>query len=170
MEISKTYYKFLVGFLGIILVAVISYLIWNEYFSAAARLSRQLQKQYEQALQYQQDYEETMRKDTYGGKTPEETLKLFIEALKKEDVELASKYFLLDENLSREKWINFLKQLKERGYLLRLADDITKEAKPVGSLYNGNFQFKLYNNDGTTGLLIDMQFNRYSQVWKIESL
>jgi len=36
-----------------------------------------------------------MSEDTYGGKTPEETLNLFIEALKKEDLELASKYFVL---------------------------------------------------------------------------
>ena len=40
-------------------------------------------------------YEELMRQDTYGGKTPEETLKLFVEALKKEDIELAAKYFSL---------------------------------------------------------------------------
>ena len=36
-------------------------------------------------------YEKTMTEDTYGGKTPEETLVMFIDALEKNDMELASK-------------------------------------------------------------------------------
>jgi PhoPQ-activated pathogenicity-related protein len=39
------------------------------------------------------DYEEAM-KDTYGGKTPQETLSLYISAIEKGDYELASKYFI----------------------------------------------------------------------------
>lgn len=39
------------------------------------------------------DYEEAM-KDTYGGKTPQETLSLYISAVEKGDYELASKYFI----------------------------------------------------------------------------
>jgi len=35
--------------------------------------------------------------DTYGGATPEETYDMFIEALKDGDVELASKYFILEK-------------------------------------------------------------------------
>ncbi|OHA07435.1 MAG: hypothetical protein A2934_05600 [Candidatus Sungbacteria bacterium RIFCSPLOWO2_01_FULL_47_10] len=48
--------------------------------------------------------------DTYGGETPEETLELFISALEKGDVELASKYFVLD------------KQEEIHGYLAELRD------------------------------------------------
>lgn len=40
------------------------------------------------------------RADTYGGTTPEETLRLFIEALEKKDYILASKYFLVEERAS----------------------------------------------------------------------
>lgn len=36
------------------------------------------------------------KNDTYGGKTPEETYNLFVEALKKQDVNLAVKYIILD--------------------------------------------------------------------------
>lgn len=36
------------------------------------------------------------KNDTYGGKTPEETYNLFVDALKKQDVDLAVKYFILD--------------------------------------------------------------------------
>lgn len=40
--------------------------------------------------------EEVYRRDTHGGTTPEETLDLFIEALRQNDVELASKYYTLE--------------------------------------------------------------------------
>jgi hypothetical protein len=36
-------------------------------------------------------------RDTYGGKTPEETWGMYIDALKKGDVELASKYYQVDQ-------------------------------------------------------------------------
>src|SRR3989338_5338672 len=35
------------------------------------------------------------RNDKIGGQTPEETFDMFIAALKKEDIELASKYFVI---------------------------------------------------------------------------
>lgn len=44
---------------------------------------------------------EAEKNDFYGGDTPEETIDLFIEALKKEDYDLAVKYFAIEE---QEKW------------------------------------------------------------------
>jgi len=45
--------------------------------------------------------EKKYEEDTYGGKTPEETLALFIAALKKGDTDLAAKYFVVDK---QEEW------------------------------------------------------------------
>ena len=68
---------------------------------------------------------EAMMKDAYGGKTPQETLRLYIQAIEKEDYELASRYFVRekqDENLksfkgatqeNAEKYIVILKNLKD---------------------------------------------------------
>lgn len=42
----------------------------------------------------QLDYELAMA-DTYGGKTPQETLEMYISAVEKGDYELASKYFVI---------------------------------------------------------------------------
>lgn len=68
---------------------------------------------------------EAMMKDTYGGKTPQETLQLYIQAIEKGDYELASEYFVRekqDENLNSfkgatqenaKKYIGILKNLKE---------------------------------------------------------
>lgn len=51
----------------------------------------------DRALQEMKEWEAKYENDTYGGKTPEETLALFVDALKKGDIELASKYFVVDE-------------------------------------------------------------------------
>jgi len=42
----------------------------------------------------EQELYQKMMADTYGGKTPQETLELFIAAVEKGDYELASKYFV----------------------------------------------------------------------------
>ena len=62
--------------------------------------------QYRHSSQYQaQKYIDEMtrkyQEDTYGGSTPEETLQLFIDALKKGDTDLAAKYFVVDK---QEEW------------------------------------------------------------------
>src|SRR3989344_4434656 len=50
-----------------------------------------------QAREYMEALEKAYREDQYGGNTPEETLQLFIDALKKGDTDLAAKYFIIDE-------------------------------------------------------------------------
>ena len=52
-------------------------------------------------IAYEKEYikymEELEKKDNYGGETPEETLELYIKALENKDFELASKYFVLED-------------------------------------------------------------------------
>jgi hypothetical protein len=48
--------------------------------------------------------------DTYGGDTPEETLRLFIDALKRGDTDLASKYFVVDEWEKQRQLLDDLKK------------------------------------------------------------
>ena len=110
-----------------------------------------------------------MTADTYGGKTPQETLDMFVDALKKGDVELASKYFLLDENLSREKWANLLVVNKDKNLLQVMADDLLT-AEFYKSPSENKQQFIIYNKDRTDSLIINLVLNKFSQFWKIESL
>ncbi len=56
--------------------------------------------------------EEKYKNDTFGGKTPLETYQMFLEALKKEDIELAVKYFPID---LQEKYLNLFKEIKKMG-------------------------------------------------------
>ena len=64
--------------------------------------------------------------DTYGGKTPEETYDMFIDALKKGDVELASKYFVVE---SQDNWLTTLNKYKQGNYLDNFLEELenTKE-------------------------------------------
>ncbi|MBI2406318.1 MAG: hypothetical protein HYV25_01920, partial [Candidatus Harrisonbacteria bacterium] len=67
-------------------------------------------------------YMDIFRNDTYGGATPEETLKLFVAALRAGDVEKASLYFVPDDRGSREKWRDALAKDRDKGNLSELAE------------------------------------------------
>lgn len=68
---------------------------------------------------------EMFKQDTYGGKTPEETFNLFVDALKNEDVDLAVKYFVLDPDRRARYWKQF-NNLKQGGKLKEYAEDWPK--------------------------------------------
>lgn len=115
-------------------------------------------------------YEAAMQKDTVGGATPAETLAMFIVALRANDAKGAAQFFMLDDNLSRAKWEAQLADLKSQGMLAKMADDIEKNAKATKSLTDDYVRYELLNNDGTVGVAIGIQFNKFSGVWKLQSL
>ena len=79
------------GGLAVVVLGMAGYLFWERYRGY---------EEYNNYIKLEQRYIQAMTEDTYGGKTPQETLDLFVAALEAEDVELASKYFMLDDNLS----------------------------------------------------------------------
>lgn len=154
-----SYWKFVAAFTAIMIVVAGGYFIWSKFFKY------DVNKAYKEQ---EAKYIAAMTADTYGGKTPQETLDMFVAALRKGDVELASKYFLLDENASREKWAVLLTDIKNRGHLQNLADDISMKATPGNIVSENEFGYILFNGDMTVGLQIDMRLNEYSKLWKIE--
>lgn len=87
---------FWVGLVALVLLALYlaGYLKWYAE-GAKYRIQNQISNNYIAAQEAQQAALEAQYKnDPYGGATPEETLKLFIEALEKKDYTLASNYFL----------------------------------------------------------------------------
>ena len=174
---GRKYWKFVAVFFGIMIIVAGGFFVWEKYFSPQAKINRETQKNYEKYLEWERNYEKAMKEDTYGGKTPEETLQMFIEALKKEDIELASKYFMLETDtespdyLTRKKWENYLQEISNKNLLQQMANDIEKDAKPLTKTPNDKeFSYALFNEDGTVGISIDLKFNEYSNVWKIESM
>ena len=168
--IPRNFFVFAGAFILIMLTVGGGFFVWDRYFSEVARIGREQAAQLKLYQEKEAAYIEAMTADTYGGKIPQETLDLFVAALRAGDVELASKYFLLDENLSREKWSDLLKDIKERNYLEKLAEDISTKSVAGNLSSQKEFGYLLYNSDGTVGLQLDMRFNKYSSVWKIESL
>jgi hypothetical protein len=124
----------------------------------------------------EREYVAAMTADTYGGKTPEETLQLFIDALKAGDIELASKYFALETNtqdpdyLTRNKIVKALQEEKQKGRLQYIADILSRAIPdPTGSLYESDYGFVVYEKEKIIAE-INMEFNKESSVWKIQSL
>src|SRR3989344_6820341 len=87
---NRHFWKFLVGFLAIMIVGFFA-LVWaNVYHNGKTADEKTGEK-------YFKDLKRAYDEDTYGGKTPEETLALFIDALKKGDIDLAVKYVLIEK-------------------------------------------------------------------------
>ena len=174
---KRTFWKFVIWFLVIIFVVVGGFFVWSQYFSPQAISSRETQKNYEKYLEWEENYEKAMREDIYGGKTPQETLDLFVEALRAENIELASKYFALNTNeksefyLKSRKWEEGLKKAKEERRLNEITD-IVLRAKPdlQAAISEEYYVFAVRDEDGVVVADIDLYFNKQSSVWKIESL
>ena len=96
------------------MVAGFFFLVWaNDYHIGSEQKS---------AEQYLKDLKRAYDEDTYGGKTPEETLALFISALKKGDIDLAAKYMIIEE---QEKILSDLQEAKNTGMLNQVAQNLS---------------------------------------------
>lgn len=139
-----------------------------------------------EAQRLQDQWEKPYREDKYGGKTPEETYDMFLEALRAGDVELASKYFTIGD---QEKWMKTLSTFKENGSLVAFVQE-RENLKSVWKKSNKSTEITvsftyqvLIEKDGTAtfeGQEINIPagnytnesvFSKYpSGVWKIEGL
>lgn len=153
MKVDMSKRNMIIGFL-IVAIALVGYYVYTiRSFRANDPLTH---------------YREAMRADHAGGKTPEETLRLFVSALRANDLVQASRYFIFDVSLRRQKWLDRLTQLQKQGLLGVMADDIETHARRARAAYDGDAQFEIMNSNGTIGALIDMEFNAFSGVWKVE--
>lgn len=175
---GRRYWKFAVVFLAIIVVFGGGLFVWGRYFSPEAKSLRETEKSYQKYLDWEKEFERLMREDTYGGKTPEETLTMFVDALKKGDVELASKYFAYEtggpDAFNRKKWLEALSTAKQEGGLTNLTETL-KQVRPVGysdsyTWYKKSFSFESLDDKGVVKVFVELVFNHLSSVWKIESL
>jgi len=87
MEMTKKLESRVFWFILILLLGLAFYFIFSRVFVSPE----------EKALKELEALEKAYQEDTYGGATPEETLQLFIDALKAGDIDLASKYFLPED-------------------------------------------------------------------------
>lgn len=98
--------------------------------------------------------------DVYGGATPEETLKLFTDALKKGDTELASKYFLIED---REEQKEYLDSVASRGNLYKIWEDIDKGKIKL----DGETAYFSVSENGVEVAAMFLGKSPYTGKWKI---
>ncbi|MFA5022949.1 MAG: hypothetical protein WC385_03265 [Candidatus Paceibacterota bacterium] len=148
----------------ILVVVVLSVIVWQT--KILQRINQTWQER--QFLSKVENIKNTWRNDTAGGATPEETLKMFITAFKAGDLELASKYFVVD------KQVEFLAKM-QNWVKLGKGEEIIKSlenSKMLGTLREDSFVAGMgeVNNDGK--IIHDIEFfrNEFSKKWKISNM
>ncbi len=134
-----------------------------------------IKQQYYEALEYSRKVKEARKKekqllsqDHYGGKTPEETLKLFVDALKKKDAKLAAKYCL--------PWnYDYCKEYVQE-WITKYADGLNKFLRTYEtgiikrdeSYFNGMSLDIYESGQDRYPYVIKMIQNKETGIWKIE--
>lgn len=117
-----------------------------------------------QAEKYFDDLQKRYKEDTYGGSTPEETLQLFTDALKKGDIELASKYFVVEK---QKKELQNLQRVRQQGKLEVMIADV-RNLKAENSTTDKAF-FILADGENVVTLQVVIIKNNLDK-WKISEL
>lgn len=155
---------------GVGAIAVL--LLWVLYLGPDAQRARELDRNYDIAMNTIANFEEAMRNDTYGGETPQETLELFIHALNKGDMDLAAKYFVLETDGTQNKKLTQLlfdiQKNKEMELFLNLLSNV--EPNEEDRISEDDYKFIAVDGKGDVVLYIDMTLNEYSGVWKIDGV
>lgn len=165
---KNSFWKFTGAFLAIIVLGI----------AAMPFISKYIDKQQEQARQDQyatngrviQDLQDRLKNDKDGGATAEETLKLFIAALKKGDIEQADKYFVFEPLKQQQRLIGTLKNVQEKGKLNLFIEYLGKANIDKEMSSDGNISFGYINRIDRTGIDIQITQSKYSTIWKIENL
>ncbi len=135
---------------------------WGE--DAGSRIEmQQLEEYYDAVIEDNDKLIEAYKNDTYGGDTPEETMDMFIEALKAGDLELASKYYVVELQGEARKDL-------EESLPLDMYIDILGWGS-IGSLIGGNKRYRIdYYKDGKQMHVERLFLNKYTNKWKISKL
>lgn len=121
----------------------ISWLVW--YLNAEIQQARQYKKDAGILTEKIQEREKEYEADTYGGETPQQTYKMFLEALKKEDIDLASKYFILDK---QQEYKQFFTDIKNNNKWDEMMRDLLKPDNQKGQMKeNHTYVIRVYNNE-----------------------
>jgi len=107
------------------------------------------------------------RADTYGGTTPEETLGLFVESLKRSDVELASKYYLIED---QDEARGALSVSKEKGYLGNYISILLGSHEGQYLATEQEYRIEFVDKSGNQIHAEYFKLNTFTDKWKIKSI
>jgi len=144
----KTFYVFM----GIVVVLAATIFVLDRMWTARA----------ENALL---NAEKAVAEDTYGGKTPEETLAMFISALKADNLALASKYFVIEE---QEEKLARLNKFEEKKVLDMFVVDLEKNLKSDKPLFEESKRYLLLDSNGRETGVVNL-IKSPNELWKISA-
>ena len=159
--LNKTFWKFTAGFAAIICLGLLVLYVVNYY--------EQKNSTEYQAQQMLDELQRQYQEDTYGGDTPEQTLQLFIQALKAGDTDLAAKYFVIEK---QKEWQNTLRNSQTTGNLDKFVSylEIANGEGNGKEIFSGAYQLSYAIKDKSTPWIIDLILNSATGKWKIESM
>lgn len=142
------------------------YIEWRAA-TAGDKTYNALSQQYWNYLKGRSDaLEQQYRNDNYGGETPEETLRLFVEALEAKDLELASKYYLPEHQADQFAELN---ESNQNGYLSMYISILNKDQESIIFEDKTTAEIRFIEN-GDQIHLEQFQINPFSKKWKISKL
>jgi uncharacterized protein YxeA len=159
--------------LFIILLIGLSFLAFIWYFNPEIRKAKLYKQETERLEERLQEEQERYTSDIYGGQTPEETYKMFLEALSKEDIELAIKYFIFDR---QELYKQFFLEIKNNNKWKEMMEDLFKYENQIGEMKpNGSYIIRVYSEDNfliaqvvlRVPLFLENEQQNISNIWKI---
>jgi hypothetical protein len=111
------------------------------------------------------------RADSYGSTTPEGTLALFIDALKKGDADLAAKYFVVEDQLRAlqlykgmaQDQVSSLVKYYETGPISLKKYGLTNSEDNISEI-------SFPSNHTEYPFFFKLALNGYTKIWKLESL
>ena len=123
---------------------------------------------YAEMQQEQEALAEAYRKDAYGGKTPEETLRMFVEALEKKDYELASRYFVIE----RQQEALEENRLGEAGGANKYFLEAYRSGRVISSRSDGtdSYTIEVFPSGENVAFGVRFRVNPFSEKWKILEL
>ncbi|MGB9681171.1 MAG: hypothetical protein ACPLXL_01350 [Minisyncoccia bacterium] len=159
--------KYLFIFFGVLIIGFLVFYFLNSNLKNVKEIRRN-----EQILKSSlKTQEEQYQKDIYGGKTPEETYQMFLEALKKEDIDLATKYFLFEK---QEEYKKLLESIKRNGQWEEMLKDLLKPENQKGVYLTEDwYKISVINDKNEVVTVISIQrpkgaqFENLGSLWKI---
>jgi len=105
--------------------------------------------------------------DKWGGKTPEETVRLFTEAVKKGDFELASKYGISNVQSEIKDTLNSYKNSEYWQNYLKWLDSVKKSDKKDYNFGPNSVTYESFDDQGRRVVFISLQRSDI-ETWKID--
>ena len=118
---------------------------------------------------FQGSLEQPYKEDTYGGKTPEETWAMYLDALKKGDIDLASRYYAVGDQKEAEEWHKKLIQENKLEEIIKESEILRKSKNQPLSVDEVYYSYDTFSEEFQQILTARVVFylNPYTKIWKI---